>query len=82
MGYMFAEDHIKYGTAKDAFIYIGLNAHWEEHRINLPIIPGSMKWHLAADSYTGESFGEGQEKLYDKDYIELAPRSSMVLIGQ
>ncbi|WP_028235191.1 glycogen debranching protein GlgX [Pseudobutyrivibrio sp. MD2005] len=82
MGYMFAEDHIKYGTAKDAFIYIGLNAHWEEHRINLPIIPGSMKWHLAADSYTGETFGEGQEKLYDKDYIELAPRSSMILIGQ
>ncbi len=79
VGYMFAEDHVKYHTNQDSFIYVGLNAHWEEHDLELPIIPANMKWHVAADSGRGVSYAEGKEPVLEGEILHLMARSSAVL---
>ena len=79
--YMYAEDHVKYKTKKDTFIYVAVNAHWEEHLFELPIIPNGSSWKLAFDS-TGFSSDTGKEKkLGDQSGINLKPRSTVVLIS-
>ncbi len=79
--YLFAEDHVKYGTKRDAFIYVLVNAHWEGHDYGLPIIPAGMSWRLSANSF-GESYPVGKEKkLGETDHIYLPPRSTVVLVA-
>ena len=48
--YMYAEDGAKYNTGRDAFLYIAVNAHWEEHSFELPIIPEGMSWKVVVRS--------------------------------
>lgn len=78
--YMFAEDHEKYGTRKDAFIYVAVNAHWEGHLFELPIIPRDKKWYLAFRS-SDISTDVGKEyKIKDQSHIDLGPRTTAILI--
>jgi len=78
--YMFAEDHEKYGTKKDAFIYMAVNAHWESHTFELPIIPKDKKWYLAFRS-SDISTDVGKEyKIKDQSHIDLGPRTTAILI--
>ncbi|MBR4341934.1 MAG: glycogen debranching protein GlgX [Lachnospiraceae bacterium] len=80
--YMYAEDHVKYKTAKDCFIYIAVNAHWEEHCFELPIIPLGFEWKLAFEAY-GVSTDPGREKKYnDQSGITIGPRSTAILIAK
>nr|WP_027870901.1 glycogen debranching protein GlgX [[Eubacterium] cellulosolvens] len=79
--YMFAEDHEKFGTKEDAFIYIAVNAHWEEHTFRLPVIPEKMKWHLVSDS-NGTAAEPGKEEVLEKqEQLTLGPRSTVVLLA-
>lgn len=79
--YMFAEDHIKFSTSKDCFIYIAVNAHWEGHCMKLPIIPAGFSWRLAFDT-CGYSARPGKEKkIPGLESVDLAPRSIKVLIA-
>ncbi len=41
---LYAEDHLKYGTAHDSFLYLAVNAHWEDHSFRLPVIPKECRW--------------------------------------
>lgn len=79
-GFLFAEPDADYHTGGDAFIYCGVNAHWEPHRLELPQLPEGMKWKLAAD--TADSTKDGQEELTDQSGIVLVPRSLKLLIGE
>ena len=45
---LWAEDHKKYGTKKDMFLYLAINAHWEDHVFRLPIIPAGFEWQTEA----------------------------------
>ena len=47
---LWAEDHGKYGTEQDAFLYLAVNAHWEDHAFRLPIIPAGYSWNAEASS--------------------------------
>ena len=78
---LFVEDAKKYGTERDAYLYILYNQHWEEHTFSLPIIPKGHKFHLVSDSYTGESHAPGDEKALKKEMVTLKPRSIKILIG-
>ena len=80
--YMYAEGTQKYGTEKNAFLYIAVNMHWETHSFHLPIIPAEMNWHLAFDS-SGQSFVPGQERLLEGlgEYT-LSARSTLVLVAR
>ena len=76
-GFMYAEPKKDFGTERDCFIYCGVNSHWEEHTMELPILPADMKWHKIA--YTGDNKYEMQA--LQGRQIRLMSRSLMVLIG-
>ena len=80
--YLYAEGREKFRTKEDAFIYVCVNAHWEEHTFQLPVIPAGMRWHLLCDS-SGESFAPGEEKELDtfETYL-LGARSTAVLLAR
>ncbi len=79
--YMYVEDRIKYKAKKDCFIYIAVNAHWEEHTYELPVIPEGCVWHMAFEAY-GVSYDPGKEKrIKDQSRLILGPRSTAVLIA-
>ena len=82
LAYLYAEDHERFGTDADCFIYIIVNAHWEEHRFALPVIPAGFGWHTAFSSQADIADPEGTEPLLDPSGYTLAPRSSAVLIGR
>ncbi len=75
--YMYAEDHAGSGTERDAFIYIAVNAYWEERFFTLPALPGGCVWKRAFTSDTDE-----RPLQTDPSGITLGPRSSAVLIGE
>jgi glycogen operon protein len=79
--YMYAEDGAKYKTGRDAFLYIAVNAHWEEHIYELPIIPEGMSWKLIARS---DAAGDGRmdANVTVPGRITMGPRSTAVLIGE
>ena len=80
IAYMYAEDHAKYRTEQDCFIYIAVNAHWEPHDFELPIVPEGFTWRLAFAS-AGVSTDAGQEQPLDHSTIPLGSRSAAVLIA-
>lgn len=47
---LYAEDHIKYGTKRDTYIYFMINSHWEDHVFTLPIVPEGHTWKIEAAS--------------------------------
>jgi glycogen operon protein len=75
---MYAEPKADFGTKKDCFIYCGINEHWEEHTLQLPIIPEGMEWRIVL--YSGDEKGKMKDVVC-RDSIRLMPRSSMLLIG-
>ena len=76
--YMYAEDHVKYGTAQDAFIYVAVNAYWEAQRYTLPTLPPGYRWQpaLALPEHPEISRPENGPSV-----LPLGPRSTAVLIG-
>ncbi|MCR5775064.1 MAG: glycogen debranching enzyme, partial [Lachnospiraceae bacterium] len=80
--YMYAEDHVRYRTPDDSFIYVAVNSHWEEHEFNLPVIPEGFSWHLAFEAY-GFSCEPGKEtKRSGTTGLTLGPRSTAILIAK
>ncbi|MBR1771864.1 MAG: glycogen-debranching protein [Lachnospiraceae bacterium] len=78
-GFLYAEPASEFGTKKDSFIYCAVNEHWEEHTMELPIIPEGMEWKIVVCS--GDESGKMSGQTV-KDNVILQPRSSVVLVGQ
>ena len=80
--YLYAEDHVKYQTEQDVFLYVMVNAHWEPHTMELPVIPYGYSWHLAFDT-AGYSADCGKEKkIRGYDAVEVGARSVKVLLAK
>lgn len=77
-GFMYAEPAADFGTAKDCFIYCGVNAHWEEHALELPVIPEGMAWRIVA--YSGDPDLSRKGEICTEKVV-LMPRSLMLLAG-
>ena len=75
---MYAEPDADFHTGKDCFIYCGVNAHWEEHEMELPVLPKGMKWKIYADS----ADTKGKTPKISTGKIRLRPRSTVVLVGE
>ena len=75
--YMYAEDNEKYKTDQASFIYVAVNAHWEEHEYELPIIPEHMRWHIALRSDSTDE----EKTCSEVNSLRLSPRSTAVLIA-
>ncbi len=80
--YMYVEDHQKFDVPDDSYIYVMINAHWEEHTFTLPVIPAGFSWHLFCE--TGNRvYTTGQEK--DMGTLgdwTVGPRTTVILIGK
>ena len=80
--FLYAEDHEKFNLRKDSFIYVMVNAHWEEHTFTLPIIPKDFNWHLFCES-GGRSYPAGKEKdMGHPCEWTVGPRMTVILIGK
>ena len=79
--YMYAEDHVRYCTERDAFIYVAVNAYWETQHYGLPILPEGFQWGLAFESHHVSTDLNDERPLEDQSGIVLGPRSAAVLIG-
>ncbi|MDC7295352.1 glycogen debranching protein GlgX [Butyrivibrio sp. DSM 10294] len=79
--YLYAEDHTKFGTKKDTFIYVLVNSYWEKRIFHLPIIPNNMNWHIKFDTNSSDFNFKKIKKYSNKETIELQPRSTIILVA-
>lgn len=77
-GFLYAEPDADFHTGRDCFLYCGVNAHWEEHTLELPALPEGMHWRFYADS----SDGANEDRGIENGRIRLMPRSLVVLLGE
>ena len=68
----------KYGDDSD--VYLLINMHWEPHTFDLPHTGGV--WRLEVDTAREEKNGICMEPLADPEQITLAPRSTVILVGE
>jgi len=69
----------------DDIVYVAINAHWESATLQIPRLPGRLRWHLAVD--TGLPPGEDiiDDPVLMKitgPQLKMIPRSVVVLIGR
>ena len=79
-GYLFTEDHKRYGTKKDYYLYVAVNAWWETCRFDLPVLPEGHSWKLAGRS-SDRFAAPGKEKKLNDSSLILGPRETAILIG-
>lgn len=72
--YMFVEEAQKYKLKKTSFIYIAVNAHWEDHSFELPIVPEGYSWKVVLES-SHNVFNKSQS-------ILIKARSTAILIAK
>ena len=81
---MWCGRHAKGGSVPDQHIYVLMNAHWEEHDVELPPLPAGTQWRLFADTAAtgpGDVSEPGQERplLHPGRYL-VRPRSTVILV--
>ena len=79
--YMYAEDHARYCTERDAFIYVAVNAYWETQRFGLPVLPEGFQWRLAFEANNVSTDLDDERPLEDQSGVVLGPRATAVLIA-
>jgi glycogen operon protein len=86
IAFMLDGKHAKTGLAKDDFIYVAFNMHWEMHGFALPDLPTGVKWHIAVNTDKGgpeDAWEVGQEpRLENQGEFLVGPRSVIVLVGK
>lgn len=60
-------------------IYCAVNAHWERHIFELPVIPEGMQWEIVAYTADEKAKEDGRKV---GNTIDLMERSVMVLIAK
>lgn len=80
--YLYTEGREKYRMKKTSFVYVVVNAYWEEHVFHLPVIPDGMQWYLVCDS-SGISAAPGEEQALNTfETYKLTARSTSVLLAR
>ncbi len=77
-GFLYAEPAADFGTKKDSFLYCGVNVHWEEHTLELPVLPEGFVWRKVL--YSADQNHE--EYPLHEGSITLTSRSVMILVAQ
>ncbi|MFJ5261664.1 glycogen debranching protein GlgX [Streptomyces sp. NPDC088387] len=83
LGLMRCGRHAKGGSMPDDHVYVAVNAHWEQHELELPRLPEGQSWHLFADTSAHSAQRLGAEPpLQDPGRYDLGPHSVVVLVGR
>ncbi len=81
IGVMFAG---KYDTGelsgKDDIVYMGINAYWEEMKLELPDLEGNRKWRIVVNTMKEKSFVYDKAKFVDNSIVTIGPRSVVVAV--
>ncbi len=77
-GFMYAEPAEDFGTKDDCFIYCAVNSHWEDHTLELPVLPEGFRWSVYA--YSADMKHNRHPEASGS--VTLMSRSTMVLIGR
>lgn len=68
------------------FVYVATNAHWEQHTLELPVLPDRVGWHRFADTSAAGprdvSTPGSEPVLADQQSITIGPRAALVLVGR
>ncbi len=64
-------------SAQNEFLYLGMNAHWEPHKLGLPRLPKGKKWVLFFE--TSEN-GASREAV--QDAVMLAPKTMALYVSK
>ncbi len=76
-------DYAKGGLAKDDHIYVAMNMHWQDQTFDLPVAPNKARWHMFANTSTGELHWPGTEpQLGDQRKLPLKSYSVSILVGK
>lgn len=65
-------------TGENDIVYIGINAYWEEMKLELPDFEGKHKWRLVVDTMNEESFVYDKEIFVDNNKLTIGPRTVIV----
>ena len=70
----------------DDIVYLAANAHWEPHRIEPPVLPDGLVWHLFADTSAApgaDAAVPGDEpRLPEQGFLTIGPRSTVLLVAR
>ena len=75
MGVLFAGWERRTGPQ---LVYVASNAYWEPLEAELPALPSSMNWELAADTWEEQQ----QPRPLAGNRIQIRPRSVMIFVGR
>lgn len=67
-------DLFRYIRKMIAFLYLAINAHWEDHVFRLPIIPAGFRWRM-------ETASSGSGRLTEDGGVFVPARSVVMLEG-
>jgi len=86
LAFMLCGRHAKGGKVDDNTVYVAMNMHWQMHGFELPKLPKSMDWHVAANTDAAPPYDiwePGEEKRLDnQSEFLVGPRSVVVLTGK
>ncbi len=86
LAFLLCGAYAKQGQAKDNFIYVAMNMHWEMHEFELPGLPAGKTWRIFTntDMQPPEDIWEpGTEKiLKNQKDVMVGPRSVVVIVGK
>ncbi|MFD5795924.1 glycogen debranching protein GlgX [Streptomyces diastatochromogenes] len=86
VGLMRCGRHAKGGAVADDHVYIGINAHWESHDLELPGLPEGQAWHLFADTALAAPHGlaevGAESELHHPGRYHLGPHALVILVGR
>jgi glycogen operon protein len=83
LAFVLGGGYAKGGLANDEHIYVAMNMHWEDQTFVLPIAPNKSRWHMFANTSTGELHWPGTEpQLGDQRKLPLKPYAVSILVGK
>jgi len=83
LAFMLNGEYAKDGLAKDDHIYVAVNMHWQDQTFDLPVAPNKTRWHMFANTSTGELHWPGTEpQLGDQRKLPLKSYSVSILVGK
>lgn len=75
---LYSEDNRnKTGDAKESFLYLAINMHWETHKLGLPRLPKGERWVM---KFSTEIEGDNKEQVFDS--VTLPPKTIALYVGQ
>ncbi len=86
LAFLLCGKHARGGKARDDYIYVAMNMHWESHVFELPHLHAGTAWHVLAN--TGamppeDIWPHGQEPLLaDQHHFLMGGRSVAILVGR